>query len=261
MNKRFLIIIAVLTAAVVLPLAAVDLTVIGPSGSVLNMWEGGQVKIDPTGKYTFYDLEPGDVVIFSTDIPGFYPEEYAIEIGELSKTYRLAPRPTGVVSAELKFTDEDFAPGVGFEFYVAPENIYVSFDFYQSFFALKPLFSPDAAELSTRYVMPMLGAGFYLFPFDSIVRINTGLSLGGIFGSGLPHPLFAAELSAGIELKFFDHYILFAEMNPRLMMPVSGGWDNYRDIFGASRAGYVHDLGNWALTGFPSTWFGLKYKY
>ena len=145
--------------------------------------------------------------------------------------------------------------------YLNPEDFYLSFDFYQTFLSFRDLFNPDLPELSIRYVMPALGAGFYLLPYDSAVRINLGASVGGIFGSGLPHPLFAAEVSAGLEIKFLQHYIIFAEINPRLMMPVRGGWDAYSDIFGPSRAENLNALGSWALTGFPSTWIGFKYKY
>lgn len=240
---------------------SLELIVIGPPRSVLKMWGGGEVVIDPTGKYVFKGLKPGDTIIFTAEVPGHYSEDYAIEIGDLSKTYRLAPPPTGVIAGELKFTDEDFAPGLGVEFYLNPEDFYLSFDFYQSFFAFKRLFDSDLPELSTKYVMPMMGAGFYLFPYDSFFRINLASSVGGIFGNGLPHPVFAAELSAAAEIKFLQHYIIFVEMNPRLMMPVSGGWEAFNDIFGASRADSLDALGSWAITGFPSTWFGIKYKY
>ncbi len=240
---------------------ALDLTIIGPPGSLLTMEDGRTAKLDQAGNYIVHDLNPGDLVVFSTDIPGYYPGDYAVEIGELSKTYRIAPDPTGIAAIELKLTDSGFCPALGTELYFKPENSYISIDLYQSFIALSPLFTGTPEDLSTRYVMPMLGAGFYILPFDSLVRINLGASVGGVFGSELPHPLFAAEASAGIEFKFLDHYILFAEINPRLLMPISGGWDDYTDIFGSSRAAYMNALGSWRMFGFPSTWFGFKYKY
>ena len=241
--------------------ARLDLTIIGLPRSVLKMWDGPEVVIDPTGNYVIHDLKPGDVVIFTAEMPGYYPADYAIEMGTLSKTYRLSPAPTGVIAGELKFTDADFCPALGLELYFKPENAYASFDFYQSFLSFVPIFSGTPADLSSKYVMPMLGAGFYLLPYDSPVRLNLGASVGGVFGNELPHPLFAAEMSIGLEFEPVEHFSIFAEMNPRLLMPVEGGWDTYGDIFGSSRAQYMNALGSWALYGFPSTWVGFKYKY
>ena len=256
--NRCLMFIILLAAAA--PLAAVDLTIVGPPGAVLKLWDGGEAVLDPTGKYIFRDLEPGVEIGFTTEAAGRYPDTYAIEMGELSKTFRVFPPPTGVIAGELKFTDAGFCPAAGVELYFVPENAYVSVDLYQSFFSLTQMFS-GSYDVSSRYIMPMLGAGLYLFPFDSLVRLNFGLSLGAGFGNELPNALFTAEMSAGIEFKFFDHYIIFAEFNPRLHSPLTTGWDDYSDIYGATRSGNMYTLGNWALYGFPSTMFGLKYKY
>ena len=242
-------------------LQALDLIIIGPPKSVLKMWDGSEIKIDPTGKYVIHDLVPGDIISFTTDIPGRIPTDYAVEMGELTKTFRIDPEPTGMMAGELKLTDAGFCPGFGFELYINPEDAYLSLDLYQSFVSFASIFTGNSEVLSAKYIMPMLGAGVYVLPFDSFVRINLGASVGALFGNNLPHPLFAAEVAAGIEFKFFEHYILFAELNPRLFSPVSTGWDNYSDIFGSSRTDSLYSLGNWALTGFPSTIFGLKIKY
>lgn len=241
-------------------LSAVDLTIVGPPKTVLKLWGGGEIIIDPTGKYVIRDLQPGDTISFTTEISGRYPADYAVEMGDLSKTYRIDPPPTGVIAGELKFTDAGFCPGFGLELYFRPESAYVSFDLYQSFIAVSQIFT-GSYDVSSKYIMPMLGAGLYLLPFDSPVRLNFGLSVGAGFGNELPNALFVAEFAAGLELKFFEHYILFAEINPRLHSPLAGGWEDYSDIYGSSRAGNMYDVGNWSIYGFPSTMFGLKYKY
>jgi hypothetical protein len=242
-------------------LQALDLIIIGPPKSVLMMWDGTEIRIDPTGKYVVHDLSPGDIVSFTTDIPGRVPTDYAVEMGELTKTFRIDPEPTGIMAGEFKLTDAGFCPGFGFELYFNPEDVYVSIDLYQSFISFASVFTGSSDELSAKYIMPMLGTGLYILPFDSPVRINLGVSFGALFANNMPHPLFASEISAGLEFKFFEHYIIFAELNPRLFSPVSTGWENYNDIFGISRADDLYSLGNWALMGFPSTIFGLKIKY
>ncbi|HAK45218.1 MAG TPA: hypothetical protein DCO79_04785 [Spirochaeta sp.] len=165
-----------------------------------------------------------------------------------------------MIAGELKFTDAGFCPAFGFELYLKPENAYISFDLYQSFISVTQMFT-GSYDVSSRYVMPMLGIGGYLLPFDSFVRLNVGLSVGGAFGNELPNALFVSEVSAGLEFKFLDHYILFVELNPRLHSPLQGGWDAYSDIYGSSRAVNMYNVGNWSLFGMPSTMFGFKYKY
>ena len=241
-------------------LFAVDLTIVGPAGTLLRMYDGDEVVLDPTGNYVIYNLNPGDTVRFSTELPGRYPADYAVEIGELSKTFRVYPPPTGVIAGELKFTDAGFCPGFGVELYYKPENAYISVDLYQSYVAMTQVFA-GSYDVSSRYIMPMLGVGGYLLPFDSPLRFNIGFSAGAAFGSELPNVLFTAELSAGLEFKFLDHYIIFAELNPRLHSSLQGGWDDYRDIYGSTRVSNMHDIGSWSIFAFPSTMFGLKYKY
>ncbi len=257
MKKVFLILLFI---SPFFGLSALDLTILGPAGAVLRMPDGVELKIDATGKYVIHELEPGDVVSFTTDIPGRYPADYAIEMGQLSKTFRISPKPTGVTAAELKFTDDGFCPSFGFELYFVPEDAYVSFDLYQSFLAPAPMLTGENYS-DTRYILPMLGTGLYILPFDSLVRINLGLALGCMFGSNLPSPAFAAEASAGLEIEPFEHFILFGEINPRLLSPVGPGWGDYSGIFGSGRASGVYALGRWGLSGFPATNFGLKIKY
>ena len=261
MNTKIrLVLVFFFFLAATIPLSAVELTVVGPPETVLKIPDGSEVVLDSTGKYVFRDLEPGDTVRFTAEAEGRYPANYTIEIGSLSKTFRIDPPPTGVFSGELKFTDAGFCPALGVELYFIPENAYLSIDLYQSFISLTRLFT-GSYEVSSRYIMPMLGAGLYVLPADWFVRLNFGFSIGAAFGDNLPNVLFAAEVTAGLEFKFFDHYILFAEFNPRLHSSLSSGWEAYSDIYGVNRAAFMNDIGGWSLYALPATMFGMKFKY
>ncbi|MDC7225780.1 MAG: hypothetical protein PQJ61_03330 [Spirochaetales bacterium] len=239
---------------------ALDLTIAGPPDTVLKLVGGGELFIDASGELVISGLEPGDSISFTAISPGRYPGDYSVEMGTLSKTYRIEPSPTGVIAGELKFTDSGFCPAFGVEMYFKPENAYLSFDIYQSYISLTQMFS-GSYDVSSRYFMPMLGVGFYAIPYDSILRLNFGFSAGMGFGNNLPNPLFVSEFSAGLEVKFLDHYIIFGEINPRLHSALSGGWDAYSDIYGDSRSGNMYSIGSWSIYGFPCTNFGVKYKY
>jgi hypothetical protein len=258
MKMILLSVVLLFSAAVVF---GVNLTIIGPPGAVLSFEDGKNVTIGPGGKYTVENLKEGAEVIFSTEIKGRYPSDYVIPIGATDKTFRLDPVPTGTVAFELKFTDADLCPGFGFEFYTDPEDVYFSIDLYQSFLGLIPIFTGNAENSSADYFMPMLGLGVYLLPHDFPLRLNLACSAGAMFATSPLNVLFAAEGSVGIELKFGGHYIIFAELNPRLLSPAPGGWEQYSDVFGESRAGSLVELGGWGLMAFPSTVFGLKIKY
>ena len=265
-TRRLLVLFLILLFFTAAAGFGLELTVIGPPKTLLKVWDGDELMLDPNGRCIIPDLAPGDKIIFTAEASGRFPEDYSVEMGELSKTFRIDPRPRGVISGELKFTDAGFCPAAGCELYFIPQSAYASIDLYQSFFSVAEMFTGQQ-ELSTRYVMPMLGAGVYILPYESFVRLNLGASVGCMFGNELPHPLFAAEIAAGIEFRFFENYILFAEFNPRVMSAIRDGdqgwtgWNDYRDIFGSSRADYMFNLGSWGMSGLPSTMFGFKYKY
>jgi len=256
---RLLFVVFFITAASQLP--ALNLIIIGPPGTLLVMEDGSEITIDAGGKYLISDLSAGGEVRFRADVTGRYPSDYVVEMGSTDKTYRLDPVPTGTVAAELKFTDAGVCPGIGFEIYPDPEDFYVSLDLYQSYLGFVPIFTGVPDENSSKYFMPMLGAGGYFLPHDFPLRINLGLSGGLMIGNNLPSIIFAAEVSVGLEFEFIEHYIIFAELNPRLLSPVAGGWSAYSDIFGTARSDSLLDLGAWGFMAFPSTIFGLKVKY